>query len=127
MPVYPSRFALHTLDDGNSHIDLFIDTGAEFLTTYEIESGRIEDTIKYLMNHQKLLIISNPIEDEFRLKAIRKRDHRKIYMHHEGLIQSGGRLESICYAELIGIPTEIFFLMESSVDNETEGGLDILS
>ena len=60
----------HTLPEGTSHLDIFFESDAECLITYEV------------------FLSSDNLYDNKILSCIRKKDHRKIYLDYEGEISN---------------------------------------
>ena len=87
--MIPCRFALHTLPDGSSHIDLFIspdETGD--LRTFEISSEYLKSLEKCF--HEKsppLFLITDSSTGGNSIPLVEKRPHKRIYLEFEGIIE----------------------------------------
>ncbi len=99
---YPCRLVVHSLPEGRSHIDVFVDPGKnEPLVTFELpiswlerfdcnERGGGEEKFKVVINALKTTPAGgDPLDPKgpiYRIPACRKEDHRPLYMHHTGAI-----------------------------------------
>lgn len=105
----PCRLAKHTLADGSSHYDLFIDTESEsLLVTIEIHFNKsdlkmlfdfLDSSGKYGSFISRIDFSADFFPDEsvdpgnfltLKVRGCRKQDHRRLYMKYTGEI-SGGR------------------------------------
>lgn len=122
------RLAVHTLPDGNSHVDLFIcpeDSGD--LLTYEIASENIP-SLEILFQKKKnpvfILTDSRKFSDRENCSALsggsalqipltEKKPHRRIYMTYEGILSDGrGEIKHLGSGFLEKIPKKCLFLSE---------------
>jgi len=107
---YRCRFALHQVE-GTEHIDLFIDVADdEPLRTYEIELCHLDEILNRCCADHSPIRTSSRKTSRTSIEAVRKGDHRRIYLEYSGPIERRGELSTVGFALLDGPLSETVYL-----------------